>query len=203
MRRRSYVLVALLLALLAGCGFKDIVDLQDELQDAGYDVQRVFVSTSNGLDVVEVTWDSKATTQQGVRDEGTGIARIVWERARFRVDGVSLVATGIDVPGMGRYEQGRIDRAGLERDFGPRRPGLDDQSVFRKLIVFAVVAVLLGIASIVLIVVLVKRTKRRNQGPPGAWGPPPPPGAWGRPPAAPPPPAPPSAPYDPWAAPPA
>lgn len=203
MRRRSYVLVALLLALLAGCGFLgDVMDLQGDLQDAGYDVERVFVSESNGYEVVQVTWDSKATTEQGVTEEGRGIARIVWLQAPFRVDAVYLIATGIDVPGMDRHEQGQIDREELERDYGPRPPGLDDSSFSDsfdpKVIVGIVVGLLvLGIAAIVLIVVLVKRTKRRNQPPPGTWAPQPgawgqqgwqqaPPGSWGPPPAAPP-----------------
>lgn len=206
MRRRSYVLVALLLALLAGCGFLgDVVDLQDELQDAGYDVERVIVSQgTNGLEVVEVTWDSKATTRQGVHDEVTGIARIVWEKARFRVDAVYLIATGIDVPGMERREEGRIDREALERGFGPRPPGLDRRTFSgsfdpKVLLGIGMAAVLLGIASVVLIVVLVRRTKRRNQPPRGSWSPLPGAGPQGH---APPPAAQPAPPDDPWTAPP-
>ncbi|HEU0129820.1 MAG TPA: hypothetical protein VFQ85_02375 [Mycobacteriales bacterium] len=215
-RRAAALLLAVVAASgLGSCGVvRAAARTQSALREAGYRATGVTFRSGSGGDVLVVTWRPRARTEEALREESLGAARVVWEKAPVRFDGLELLARGVDLPGFGDESADFYDRAELEGRFGPRPAGLDDRGPgellgLRGILVTVLVAGLLSVAGTVLAVVLILRARRRRPPAPAyggwpaqAWPPRPGPPQPGPPQPGPPLP-PPGPPDDPWRPPPA
>ncbi|HEX8002517.1 MAG TPA: hypothetical protein VF519_07465 [Mycobacteriales bacterium] len=176
MSRRAFVAV-LLLALLGGCSdVRRAGEVANAVRAGGYDVTGVTFAGGPGGDVVRVAWRPRRGEDPETADRG--IARIVWERADLRLDGVVLERVDSRGPVVTSREL-LLSRAELESAFGPRDPRLDEHGLSDPSGLLGPVLGLLalaGVVSTVLLVVLVRRTKRAQARPPagppsgGSWG---------------------------------
>lgn len=168
MTRLRLVLAALpLLFGLAGCAMADtLLDAEDSLQAAGFRDATVVWAVHNGVDSLEIDWEPASQTDEELMAESRAAAGVVWRTARLRFDQVV-----VDPDVWGRIERDGdwpvFDRATLERDFGPRPPGLDrtfsDYANPGHYLRWAVGGVVAFLASSVVIVVLVLRSSRRGR----------------------------------------
>jgi hypothetical protein len=201
-RRATRWLPALLAAtvLLAGCELATgTVRTATELQRAGIDNPNL--NYNNG--VARLDYDPDPDPLEA-RTEQERAAGIIWRNLPFRIERITVVASGGGFPGRRDYP-----RVLLEQQFGPRPARLDRSvsDIARRASLIAVAVGLVLLVLIVVVVVLVVRAVRARptpqpagpwpQAPAGAqpWGQP----AWGQPapPGQPPPPA-----QQPWAQPP-
>jgi hypothetical protein len=195
-------LLALLAAtvLLAGCELATgTVKTATELQRAGIDNPNL--NYDNGVARLDYDPDPDPLQARTEQDQAAGI---IWRNLPFRIQRITVVASGGGFPGRRDYP-----RVLLEQQFGPRPARLDRSvsDIARRASLIAVAVGLVLLVLIVVVVVLVVRAVRARpapqpagpwpQAPAGAqpWGQP----AWGQPapPGQPPPPA-----QQPWAQPP-
>lgn len=123
MRRLAAALAAVL--VLGGCAAIDAaIDTEEALIDAGFADAGVFWTSHNGVETLEVYWFADAETSDALTDESLAAAGIVWRVARVHFD---QVRTDPDVTfANGEFAAQRVfSRETLEREFGPRPPGLD------------------------------------------------------------------------------
>jgi hypothetical protein len=189
MKRLRLTMLALLLALVAGCGsIAAAAELSATLAQDGFTNPNVNVATRNGVDTVTVTASGHSSL---TGDEALNrAAEITWQTFPRRLD-VLEVTVGPD--------QGTATRAQLEAAFGPRNPELDARTIggdfVGPLIGVGVGFLILIIGVVLLVVLLVRRSRRRRAAgapaqpgyPPPGYPPPgaPPPGGY-PPPGAPP-----------------
>ena len=117
-RFATVVLATLTLVLAAGCGtIGAFVDLQDDLQNAGFSDVNVNVDCDSGGDVlrIEATGPPGDTPEEAQRKA----AEIAWTTFPRRFELLRLDIGGQSVT---------LDRAQLEQEFGPRDPDLDDKA---------------------------------------------------------------------------
>ncbi len=182
LRRAALLLaVGLGLILLSGCGtLSALTEVEDALEDDGFFDVNLNLDVVNGVDTAEVTATSHRTLDDV--DAVDRAAEIVWLEFDRQVDAVEVdVGAAADA----------FSRADLERRFGPRPAGLDDESLgddLRRIGLWVVVALaagaLLCAGLVILVVVLLVRSRRRRGPPPaqpqpypqGYGQPPPPPG---------------------------
>ena len=143
-RRRLVVAVLVGALALAGCSLvSGLVRTTDALQSAGYPDASVGYPTNGG---------SAVTVQVDRRPDGgtvgaqtAGVASVVWQNLPG-----SFTTLTVEVRGLGAAT---FTHAGLERSFGPRPSGLDDQTVAAE-VSHQGTFVLLGLVAVVILVAL-------------------------------------------------
>lgn len=199
MGRRSTGLVAAaglgLAVVVGGCAaISDLIDLEERIEDAGYDVTGTFHDDfGGGRNEVEIEAESRIRGEPPPAGQ-LEIAEIVWDTYPRQFDTLE-----IDLDG----DTDTFSRGELQEQFGPRDPELDERdfddevrSGLRTASITAAAFLVAGIIAIVVTLVVLRRRTNRNPpppppppAPPPGWVPrqaPPPP-----PPVAPPPPPPP------------
>jgi hypothetical protein len=161
------VVAALLLVLAPACGtIGAFIDLQEDLEDAGFSDVDVNVDSGAGGDAlrIEATPPPGATPEEGQEQA----AQVAWTTFPRRFERLQLNIGGQSVT---------LERQELEQRFGPRDPDLDDKELeddIRNLGIGVLIALAVGlvlcVGLIILIIVLVRRSgkkKRQNQ---QQWG---------------------------------
>jgi hypothetical protein len=177
------LLVAVAMVVLAGCEFATgTVRTVTELQDAG--IRNPDLQYDDN--VARLEYDSSTGPLDRAAEQDRA-AQVIWTNLPFRVDRISIRASGDGLLDLERD----YSRATLEELFGPRPSGLDRSpaDAVRRAVLIAVIAGLVVLAAVVLIIVLVVRAVRNRPAaaPAGGWpqgaGQPP----WGQPGSGPPP----------------
>jgi len=191
-RWHALALVALAAALLAGCDLATgTLRTATELEKAG--LRNPNLQYDGGTATLEYDADPNPLDARAEQDQA---AAIIWRNLPFRVERVTVVARGGEVPSRD------YPRAELQQQLGPRPAGLDRsvEDIARRATLIAVVVSLVVLVLVIVVILLVVRAVRRRPTPqpagpwaqPGApqpWGQPGPPPGWGQP-APPPPPQP-------------
>ena len=171
-RRAFAAFVVALLALVAtGCAAIDAMqETQQALQDAGFRNASASWYSENGVEYVTVTWHSRGETAETLDERSLAAAGVIWRVAPVYFDHVEVSAVD-----FGDSIRSRVySRAELEREFGPRPPGLDRDAGelvnIRATVTTIVVAAVLGLALTTLVIVVLVR-RRREPVPAAAWGP--------------------------------
>jgi hypothetical protein len=159
-RFATVVLAAMILVFAAGCGtIGAFVDLQENLQDAGFSDVNVNVDSDSGGDVLRIEatgppGDTPAEAQQKA-------AEIAWTTFPRRFELLRLDIGGQSVT---------LNRAQLEQEFGARDPDLDDKELeddVRNLGIGLLIALAVGfvlcVGLIILIIVLVRRSGKKKR----------------------------------------
>jgi hypothetical protein len=185
-RRRTLALIALAVALLAGCELvTGTVRTTTELQDAG--IRNPNLQYNDGVATLDHDADPDPLEARAEQDRAAGV---IWRNLPFRIDRITVASGAAGSPVRRDYP-----RALLEQQFGPRPANLDRSAadIARRAAIIAVVVSVVVLALVVLVIVLVVRAVRRRPAPqpaaawppggPQPWGQPPPPGqpAWGQP----------------------
>jgi hypothetical protein len=183
-RWRALVLVALAAAVLAGCDLATgTVRTATELEKAG--IHNPNLQYDGGTATLEYDADPNPLDARAEQDQA---AAIIWRNLPFRVERVTVVDRGGQVPSRD------YPRAELEQELGPRPAGLDRsvEDIARQATLIAVVVSLVVLVLVIVVILLVVRAVRRRPtpqpagpwaqpGPPQPWGQPGPPPGWGQP----------------------
>jgi hypothetical protein len=169
-RRRAAVAVIGLLALLvlvSSCSvIRGTIDLQNDLESAGYSSPKISTNQTNGVTTVTVRANGGPGTQKA--------AEVVWTQFKFKVDYVDVFVSG--------YRSASYGRAEMRSRFGPRPAGYDDEEIGTAIgraaaitfgIIFGVYFLAMAIALIVVAIQQSNKKKRRmalGYGP-GMWPP--------------------------------
>ena len=172
LRWAGLLLFMVALGAVSGCGtLSALTEIEDALEEDGFFDVSLNLDVVNGVDTAEVTATSHRTLDDVEAIERA--AEIVWREFDRRVDAVE-VDVGAAADAFGRDE--------LERRFGPRPAGLDDESLgddVRRIGIGVVIALAVGgllCAGLVILIVVLLVRSRRKRGPPPyppGYGPPP------------------------------
>jgi hypothetical protein len=170
------LVAAAVLVLTSGCGtISAFVDLQDELNNAGFSNVSVNVDSGTGGDTLKI--DATRPPGTTLEEARTRAAQIAWETFPRRFNRLLLDIDGQTVS---------LSRDELQQQFGPRPARLDRKALeddVRNLGIGVLIALAVGfvlcVGLIILIIVLVrrsgkkKRAQQQQQWGPGGYGPPP------------------------------
>jgi len=178
-RWRRLVLIATVIALLAGCELATgQVRTETELRQAG--IRNLNLQYDEGVATLEYEADSNPLEARAEQDRA---AEVIWRNLPFQIDRITVISQGGGLESRRDYP-----RALLEQRLGPRPAGLDRTAadIARRAVLIAVVVAVVVLVLVVLIIVLVVRAVRRRPSPQpaGAWSQPGPQQPWGQPPQA-------------------
>lgn len=164
-------MLALVALLLAGCGaLSTALDMSGRLGRDGFQDCSVQLNSSNGRDIVEVTFAGHRTLRGEPAIDRA--AEIVWDELPLRFD--EIVVTG----GRDTFSMQRQD---VEAAYGPRNPALDKRGIgqeiggsFATVGIIVLIVVVVGTGLLVWLVVWLVRRDRRRRRPPGPFRPFPP-----------------------------
>ena len=174
-RRRALVLVVLAAALLAGCDLATgTLRTATELEKAG--IHNPNLQYDGGTATLEYDADPNPLDARAEQDQA---AAIIWRNLPFRVERVTVVDRGGELPSRD------YPRAELEQRLGPRPAGLDRsvEDIARRATLIAVVVSLVVLVLVIVVILLVVRAVRRRPTPQpaGPWAQPGAPQPWGQP----------------------
>jgi hypothetical protein len=174
-RWRRLVLIATVIALLAGCELATgQVRTETELRQAG--IRNLNLQYDEGVATLEYEADSNPLEARAEQDRA---AEVIWRNLPFQIDRITVISQGGGLESRRDYP-----RALLEQRLGPRPAGLDRTAadIARRAVLIAVVVAVVVLVLVVLIIVLVVRAVRRRPSPQpaGAWPQPGPQQPWGQ-----------------------
>ena len=156
-RWHALALVALAAALLAGCDLATgTLRTATELEKAG--LHNPNLQYDGGTATLEYDADPNPLDARAEQDQA---AAIIWRNLPFRVERVTVVARGGEVPSRD------YPRAELQQQLGPRPAGLDRsvEDIARRATLIAVVVSLVVLVLVIVIILLVVRAVRRRPTP--------------------------------------